>query len=193
MRLLRLTLPLLAALPLYASADMCNTVEKLGGGSAQQCHANTAKTGAKISDNWITYKPVNGTNLRNGKKGLFTITATPASGAIGFKISKFIFLNMDCMDQKRVMRLDYDDVVTVLSLKDKDFTFKVDNQPVFTETWELSLNDQSHHAPASSVLAAKLKGAKKVEVTWGYNKGKPPVGYVFEVSGFDQASASLCK
>lgn len=85
MRILRFTLPLLAALPLYASADMCNTVEKLGGGSAAQCRANTAKTGATINDNWITYKPVNGTNLRNGKKGLFTNTATPASGSIGFK------------------------------------------------------------------------------------------------------------
>lgn len=97
------------------------------------------------------------------------------------------------MDQKRVMRLDFNGVMTALTLKDKDFTFKIDNQPVFTETWELSLDDKSHHAPASSSLATKLQGAKKLELTWQYSKGMPMEGYIFEVSGFDKAKATLCK
>lgn len=192
MRLMRFTLPLLAVLPLYASADACDTVAKWGGNAAS-CRANAAASGATIIDNWMTYKPVSGRNPKTGKKGLFTSTSTPATDLIGLKPKKFYFLYLDCFDQKRQMRLDEPGSVALLTLKDKSLTFKVDDQPAFTETWELDLSDKSHHAPASSALAAKLQGAKKLEVTWRYNEGKPPVGFVFAVNGFDKASASLCK
>jgi hypothetical protein len=194
MRLLRFTLPLLAALPLYASADMCDTVAKLGGGSAAQCRANTASTGATIYDNWVTYAPVSGKNPATGKKGLFISTSTPAFDFIGFRPQKFKFLYMECFLGKRQMR--FDDTsgnLSVISLKDKILTFRVDNQPAFTETWELKLDDQSDHAPASSVLATKLQGAKRLDVTWHYINDKPKYGYSFAVSGFNQANASLCK
>ncbi len=193
MRLLRLTLPLLAAFPFYASADMCDTVQKMGAGSAEQCRANTAKVGATIHDNWVTYKPEAGKDLATGKKAVFTSTSTPATRLFGQTSNKFNFLYMECFGHKRQMRLDEPGGVSLMTLKDRIVTFKIDNQPAFTETWELRPSTKSHYAPASSVLASKLKGAKKLEVTWHYNNAPPVSGFNFDVSGFDQANASLCK
>ena len=192
MRLLRFTLPLFAALPLYASADVCDTVAKWGGGSVAQCRANTAAQGATIIDNWITYKPVNGRNPETGSKGLFTSTSTPATEAIGLKPDKFNFMYLECFEQKRQMRIDEPGFISAMSINDRTYTFKVDDQAPFSEKWDLNLDDKSHHAPGSSVLATKLKGAKKLVVTWQYGQRKP-VGFVFALSGYDQASASLCK
>lgn len=190
MYLLRFTFPLLAALPLYASADVCDTYEKWGGGSAVKCRANAAMQGASITDNWITYKPVKGRDPATGKSGVFTSTSTPATHILGMKSGKFTFLYLECFNQKLQMRIDVHNP-SAMALKDKLYTFKIDDQAPFTENWVLNLSDKSNHSPLTSALPSKLKGANKLQMTW-QSWGKTE-GYVFALDGYDKASASLCK
>jgi hypothetical protein len=192
MRLLRFTLPLLVSLPLYASADMCDTVAKWGGSTVAQCRDNTAKVGGKIYDNWVVTQ-VAGKNPTTGKRGAYASISTPVSNFIGLKPERISILDMQCFLGERRMKLDSYGVISIISFKDMHLTFKVDNQPAFTETWELRPETHAYHAPASSILASRLRGASKLDVTWQYNTTQPPTGYSFLVSGFDKPFATLCK
>ena len=139
----------------------------------------------------MTYKPVNGRNPKTGNKALFTSTSTVMAQTIGFKPSKLAFMYLECFEQKRQMRIDETGMISLTTIIDRAYTFKVDGQPPLTETWKLDLEDKSHHAPVTSVLPEKLKGAKQLQATWqSYGK---TYGYIFDLNGYDRVSATLCK
>lgn len=74
-----------------------------------------------------------------------------------------------------------------------DLTFKIDSKAAFTETWGLDWQHSELKAPKGSQLANQLQQSSKLTVTTqGIVGRRSPVGYVYDVDGFDQLNALLC-
>lgn len=103
-------------------------------------------------------------------------------------------LTVDCFAKKRTMRigaLPY--MLSLANGSNKAFTlaFNVDAKPPFTEIWALDWQHAELRAPEGSRLANELqRSAKLIVKTEGVLGRKSPVGYVFDIQGFD---SGLCR
>ncbi len=190
-----LTSFLLVLIPGIAFADFCDI---LAGGAAPSCRSNASNMGATIIGNWLRIKPEVASQPSTGKKGIYTSGTTPATGTLGVPHQGNLRLTIECFAGERSMIIEALPYMLGLangkSILSYNLTFKVDNKPEFKESWPLNWKRAELQAPKGSQLASSLAKAKSLVVTTdGVVGRKSPVGYVYEVSGFDQMNAGLCQ
>ncbi|WP_146176013.1 hypothetical protein [Pseudomonas putida] len=183
----------LISVPAIAKADFCDI---LAGKGAETCRVNVAKSGGLIVRSWLRLKPEVAMQPSTNVKGKFVSGTTPAIHTLGVPHQGRLKLTIDCFAGERTMRIDalpYMLGLTNGANKAFDLTFKIDSKAAFTETWGLDWQHAELKAPKGSQLATQLQQAVKLTVTTqGIVGRRSPVGYVYDVDGFDQLDAFLC-